>query len=193
MVRAIRFLQTLLISVSLFAGSMAFADYQPQKTAHKAVLEGGDGGGSFPWPWSLAIPFPWKDIQGVWRAEKSGRVFYFGFRRVTTNGIENRLAVKQFDNEECDLMATGVGFDNGKSVVAQMNTNYGQIYRLSLVAFNQEDAPEPPLTNHLSSDHVMVVQISLLGQQTTDWTMQMVKVSSGLEFKCTDPEKKLKF
>lgn len=162
-----------------------------------AFARGGDGGGSHPWPWGLEVPFPWDDVQGIWKVENKGKVYYFGFRRVQ----DTRLFVTQFDASRCMTLGSGPGLVRNKSqkyLVAQITMKAtGESYRMAIYAFDEIDSPEPaaPADGELASDpqHVMVARITSLSTVAPEIAVQMVRISDRLEFKCLGQDKKLKF
>lgn len=141
-----------------------------------------------PWPWALALPFPWTDIQGLWKAEDGDFVSYFAFRVVCKNSNCNcqdsgsicQLRVRQFDASNCYPLATGVGIERTHKVLAQMTSNSGLIYRVDLTAFNEKDSPLPPLKSEVPVHGVMVISMGALNAQGPDEMvhMQIKKISS---------------
>ncbi len=61
-----------------------------------------------PWPWSMAQPFPWTDIQGVWKVQQDDYTSYFSLKVVRQKATGLRqLQVKQYDGATCRVLATG--------------------------------------------------------------------------------------
>lgn len=136
-----------------------------------------------PWPFHLAQPFPWQDIQGLWKVEQGDYISYFALKvvRQKSTGIR-QLQVKQFDGETCRVLANGVGIERNQKVLAQMTSRGGITYRVQLTAFNQKDSPMPPLRGNLPVDEVMVLSIGALEPRGPEEMvhMQIMKVSSAL-------------
>lgn len=183
MVRTIKFLQMLLI-LSIFS----------LNTASQA-WGGDDGGGSHPWPWGLEIPFPWNDVQGIWKVENQGQVYYFGFRRVE----QQRLFITQFDASRCVILGSGPGYirtKRQKYVVAQITLKEtGEAYRMAIYAFAEEDSPEPPVGGVSTPipELVMVARINSMNNTGREIAVQMVRISSQLEYTCIGQDKKIRF
>lgn len=196
MVRTIKLFQMwLILSSILLSAATGFATEQnygiqcAQMAPHGG--SGGGGGGDFPWPWDFAVRFPWEDVQGVWRAEKDGKVFYFMFRRVQAK----RVKIKQIDIDTCEVIGTGQGFERAKTVmVAQMtDTVTREPYNFTLYAFNEKDSPEPPILSKAGTEHVIVFRINSLTSPQPEFAAQMVRISDRPEMSCGPLEKKLKF
>lgn len=178
MVRFIRFFKAFLLVFTISTSSIAFS------------RGGGTGGGDFPWPWGLEVPFPFKDVQGVWKVESKNQTYYFGFRRVA----DKRLLVTQFDATQCESIGSGPGLIRNKSqnyVVSQITMkSTGDVYRMAIYAFVEEDAPMPTE----GMDHVVVARIVNLSSKTErELVVQMSRITDRMEFKCLGQNKKLKF
>ncbi|XGC80701.1 hypothetical protein ACES2L_15360 [Bdellovibrio bacteriovorus] len=136
-----------------------------------------------PWPWSLAQPFPWQDIQGLWKVEQDEFVSYFALKvvRQKSTGLR-QLQVKQYDGETCRLLATGVGIENKQKVLAQMTSKAGTTYRVQLTAFKESDSPIPPLKGRVAVQGVMVLSMGALDNKGPEEMvhMQIMKVSAYL-------------
>jgi hypothetical protein len=199
MVRTIKLFQMLLILSGIIFGSLSSASEYQGYCSDSSVIPNdstvnGGGGGSHPWPWNLAVTFDLKDVQGIWKVQKGGKAYFFGFRRVS----ETRLSIKQFDSNLCTVIASGPGFQKDgieKTVVAQLNnTVTGEVYRMAIYAFNEEDSPEPPLTSRVGvPTPVMVARITSLNTSEREFAVQMVRISDRLEFKCVGHDKILNF
>ncbi len=111
---------------------------QNTNTCSSTTLPAG-GGGVTVWPWSLAKPFPWTSIQGVWTAvgaDKSNLVFDFKVTR-TTDKIK-QLFVEIYNREDCKkayMRGVGVVNTNQKNVV-RVNMNN---VLMKLAMFNTAD------------------------------------------------------
>lgn len=147
-----------------------------------------------PWPMHLAQPFPWNDIQGLWKAEQGEYSSYFALKIVRQKSTGHRqLQVKQFDGDTCRVLATGVGLERNEKVFAQMTSKGGVTYRVQLTAFNKKDAPLPPLRGLIPTDSVMLLSIGTLEPkaETDMFHMQIMKVSAFLTQKvCIEDVKK---
>lgn len=162
-------------------------------SAHGYV--GADGDGRYfptsdnrpvPWPWTLAQPFPWTDIQGLWKVDNGDFVSYFALKvvRLKSTGLR-QLQVKQYDGETCKVLATGVGLERNQRVFAQMTSRAGDTYRVQLTAFSEKDAPVVPLKGNLPTQRVMVLSMGTLDSQLSEQMVhiQIVKISSHMNQK----------
>ncbi|MBO9666769.1 MAG: hypothetical protein J7501_08125 [Bdellovibrio sp.] len=136
------------------------------------------------WPWSLAQPFPWEDIQGLWKVETGDYVSYFAFKVVKQKTSGGRqLEVKQIDGTTRKVLATGPGFETGQMVLAQMTSCGGSTYRVRLTSFKPENSPQPPLMSNLYKGSVMVLSIGNLDAPADEMVdLQITKVSSRFRF-----------
>ncbi|MGZ3773525.1 MAG: hypothetical protein ACXVCY_00735 [Pseudobdellovibrionaceae bacterium] len=142
------------------------------------------------WPWALALPFPWADISGLWKAEDTDSDFvsYFTFDVVCQNAECNcetyksicQLRVRQFDATNCKTLAAGAGIESTHVVLAQMTSISGLIYRIHLTAFSEKDSPLPPLKSDVPFHGVMVLSMGPLDAVGPEDMvhMQIKKISS---------------
>ncbi|MGZ3770854.1 MAG: hypothetical protein ACXVCP_14890 [Bdellovibrio sp.] len=142
-----------------------------------------------PWPWALALPFPWDDIQGLWKAEDGDFVSYFAFKVVCDKpeckcepGKDFcQLKVRQYDSTTCRLLADGAGIESTHKVLAQMTSMVtGMIYRVDLTSFSEKDSPLPPLKSDVPIHGVMVISIGEFNVSSPDEMvhMQIRKISA---------------
>lgn len=135
------------------------------------------------WPWRLAQPIPWGDIQGGWKVEDGEYVSYFTFRKIYRQSNQVRqISVKQIDPQGCQVIARGVGIEKGAFIYAQMTSSDGGIYRLNLSAFKCSDSPLSPEEKKDCADSMMVLSMGELSAQNLDQMihMRIIKVSSDL-------------
>lgn len=130
------------------------------------------------WPWGLARPFPWKDIQGTWRAETvNGSYTYFSFAVVRSEKAAKQLRVVQYKNlESCEVMARGVGREYDNQINAQMTSKAdGVSFRILMAAFDPKDLAEPVSC----TGAVMGMSMIPFGPRTANkpYNMPLVKVS----------------
>ena len=112
-----KFTLKLMIGVLFFAVSLqASADraFAAVNTCNKTIL-----GGSDVFPWTVAEPFPWKTIQGVWKVHNNSDML-FQFRVTNPNKKNRRLLVQVYSRENCVeplYKVPGVISDTEKDVV----------------------------------------------------------------------------
>lgn len=188
----------LVLAVIGLWGTVSNAKANASLCSHMAEPTGGGGGGGdlTPWPSSIVRPFPWDDVQGLWKVEddKTGDVWFFALKRLRiTPSCERPLQVRQIDGSTCKVVATGVGFDHNKVVRAQMNSRDGKTYRIAFTAFNQEDAPMAPIEGKIHLDSVVVLSMANVDSPLNSDVrhMQIVKVSNTLDIRtCTQDIKR---
>lgn len=174
----------LLVLAALVVGSMTTSQsiaYSTDAEYEEHVMPANDRW--VPWPWSNRQPFPWYDIQGMWKVEQDEFTSYFSFKVVThkSSGIR-QLQVKQFDGESCRVLATGVGVETDKKILAQMTSKGGIIYRVELTAFSEEDLRKkdiPPLRGDIPTREAMVLSMSTF-DAPEQYHMQIVKISASV-------------
>lgn len=180
----------LLAALIVFSSLAAHAEVLNDSEEH--IMPAGDRW--TPWPWSMAQPFPWNDIRGMWKVQQDDFVSYFALKvvRSRSTGIR-QLQVKQIDGQNCKVIATGVGIEKGSRVLAQMTSRSGVTYRVHLTSFDQKDSPQAPLKGAESLHKVMVLSIGDLDQKGVDQMahIQILKVSRYLDLRiCTEDLKK---
>jgi hypothetical protein len=135
------------------------------------------------WPWRLAQPIPWSDIQGIWKVEDGDYVSYFTFRKIYRAGSDVRqISVRQIDPSGCQVVARGVGIEKGSFIYSQMTSEDGGIYRLNLSVFKCADSPLSTMEQQKCSDSMVVLSMGELSAQNLDQMihMRIMKVSSDL-------------
>lgn len=139
-----------------------------------------------PWPWGLEQPFPWNEIQGMWKIADGADVpmSYFSLKVINSkkSGVK-QLIVKQFDADTCDIIASGVGIAVNDVLRAQMTTTeYASepwvTFRLSIRAFKAEKSPEPPIG--LTRQVVVLSMTGLDGNPSKNLHIQIGKTSQNI-------------
>lgn len=181
-----KFFKILLIA-SFLASANAFAGFPEDEH----IIPASDNR-PVPWPWSLAQPFPWTDIQGLWKVEQGDFTSYFALKLVRQKSTGARqLQVKQFDGDTCRVLATGVAIERSQKVLAQMTSRAGTTYRVQLTAFKEKDSPIPPLKSNVPVQGVMVLSMGRLDSQEEMVHLQIKKISAQLTQKfCIEDTKK---
>lgn len=143
------------IGISLIAPSMGWA-----KVTYEAIAP--MGGDWVPWPFGAEQAFPWKDIQGLWKAEGEDFTAMYSLRVVVEKDAGIRiLKIKQLDPNTCKIVAAGVGTEEGMIVRAMMTGKEGVTFRVTFRAFDIADSPEPLIPGISRNPHdVIVLSIS---------------------------------
>lgn len=184
-------LRSILLATLIFTGLVLRGQSYAAEDEH--IIPASDNR-PVPWPWTLAQPFPWTDIQGLWKVEQGDFTSYFALKvvRQKSTGIR-QLQVKQFDGDTCKMLSTGVGIERNQKVLAQMTSRGGTTYRVQLTAFSEKDSPLPPLKGNVPTQAVMVLSMGALDNKAPDEMihMQIVKISAHLTQKvCMEDIKK---
>jgi hypothetical protein len=117
-------MKRLILAVLFVFCSNVFAQVSINNTCSGTALP--SGGGSDTFPWSVARPFPWTSIQGVWTVvdiEKSNLVFEFKVTRTTEKS--KQLFVEIYERGNCKkayMRGVGVVNTTEKNVV-RINMN----------------------------------------------------------------------
>jgi hypothetical protein len=144
-----------------------------------------------PWPWGFEMPFPWSDVQGMWKVADADFNSYFVLKVVRSKDSGQRLlVVRQIDPDTCKITATGVGYESARVVRAQMTSDEGVTYRIAVRAFAKEDSPRPAVGKGDESQ-VMVLSILDMDAATTlPIHVQIGKVANSIDLKgCTNSQK----
>ena len=168
---------------------MLSAHAEPVRSDHGDIREINDNR-PIVLPWSLAIEFPWRSIQGFWKVEQDGFVSYFSLKviREKTSG-DILLRVRQIDGYSCKEIAAGVGYErkSQQAVLAQMTDIDGKSYRIKLTAFRFEDVEKsslPPVQSRIRMDSVMVMSVkNLETPNLAPVHIQITKVANTLGIK----------
>lgn len=177
-----KFILTAAVLAGLFTASLATESQAAVENEDEHVMPVSDRW--TPWPWKFVQPFPWTDIQGLWKVEQDDFVSYFSFKVVVhrRTGIR-QLQVKQYDGESCRILATGVGLENDKKILSQMTSRGGMIYRVELTAFSEKDLLRSdiiPVKGNIPTEGVVVLSMSTFdsSEPANKFHMQIMKISS---------------
>lgn len=115
----------------------AQANLNVNSCSHSKIQDGVDI-----WPWSVAQPFPWDNIQGYWQLGDD----QFSFLRAEvvnpTNKRKKILSLSIHDGGPCSApIAKGTGYIHiaEKNVVVALITDGVYQYRLKIAKFNSSD------------------------------------------------------
>jgi hypothetical protein len=164
--------------------SMGMGSGLPVQSAdiEKIATPTGNGTGPIlPWPWGYESPFPWTMVQGVWAVEYNSFKSYFVFR-VIKKGYLSQLEVKQVDPVTCEILATGIGFEQERTVRAQMSGKNGSIYRVALRSFSEKLISEQVGVKPVGGQYVVISVIPFDTSKTTVLPMQLI--SNRLSYRC---------
>ncbi|OFZ28380.1 MAG: hypothetical protein A2622_04575 [Bdellovibrionales bacterium RIFCSPHIGHO2_01_FULL_40_29] len=154
-------------------------------------------GGIDTWPWQVAQPFPWNNIQGVWKLD-SETDSYFKMRVTGQNKKGKILNITKYTIENCNRpIATGVGFVDSfeKNIVRGIISDKTLRYQMTLGFFNPKQLAED---SPLCEDQVLAASIEVIGQKGGISSpidpgayeielMVLKKVSNSLDFYCRGP------
>lgn len=131
-------MKKLMLAVLLLFCSGVFAQVNSGNTCTGVAIP---AGGHDTFPWSIAKPFPWTSIQGVWtvaNASKEQESLVFEFKVTRTTDKLKQLFVEIYDRENCKKAAMrGVGVVNtAERNVVRVNLNN---VLMKLAMFNTAD------------------------------------------------------
>lgn len=179
-----------ILSLSLvvsFLSAAAFGGYLPYSdlpvTANVGALTAHPSDNTVPWPWGAEMPFPWSFVQGVWFARQGEFESYFVFRIVKQKSGINQLEVKQVDPINCEVIASGVGYEQNRVVRAQMSMlSGGGAYRVFLRAFNAKSVPNGKIqAKPVNNQYVVLSVIPFDPSKTVNIPMQLITNRLGFE------------
>lgn len=100
------------------------------------------GGGADGFPWSIARPFPWSDIQGVWKLRDGVNPFYLKAKVIRTTSNRKILSLSVITEGNCAKpIAQGLGyvdFSERNVVRAIMNDGIAK-YQIKIASFDVRD------------------------------------------------------
>jgi hypothetical protein len=177
-------------------GAMESVDYASNsdsfqlQACHEAGADTSRGSEPVPWPFGGEAPFPWKDMPGIWKAERGSSVFYFTFEVINqaANG-EQKMRIQQFDPESCEVRASGMGTEVDRVVHGVMQGKKHN-YQITVRAFDGDNIANE-FTTYSSGEYVTVLSVQKLNPKAFTYYYQLTKVlSDGLNCKLTRGEKK---
>lgn len=125
-----------------------------------AKIQGGVDG----FPWSIAKPFPWSDIQGIWKLRDGVVPFYLKAKVIRTTSNRKILNLSVISQGNCSRpIAQGLGYiDFSERNVVRAILNDGvEKYQLKLAAFSVRDLEID--SNSCGDNDVVVASIQLIG------------------------------
>lgn len=158
-------LKCLVVATAMLSGAMSFSATLQRVEECSAKIQGGVD----VFPWSVARPFPWNDIQGVWevKGNSSDVQIYMKARVSSTIGNKKILNISIIEEGNCGQpLAKGTGFIdyNDPNVVRSMVNDGTYRYQLRMALFNSKDLS---IDSMACGDHVLAASIQILGQSSS--------------------------
>lgn len=119
-------------------------------------------GGVDGFPWSVARPFPWNDIQGIWKISE-GTTTYLKARVINSTNNRKLLNVVLIDSANCSKpVARGTGYIDfaEKNVVRAILSDDLYRYQVKLAEF---DAKYLQIDANMCGDTVMAASTQIIG------------------------------
>ncbi len=122
-------------------------------------------GGIDTWPWQYAEPFPWDNIQGVWKLNTDSSDVYFKMKVISQTKKGKILNISKFSTQNCAKpLATGVGFvgTQEKNIVRGVISDKTLRYQITLGLFDTKQ-----LTNDVATcgDQFLAASMEVIGQR----------------------------
>lgn len=178
------FVVSFVLSVSQAGKDNAGGGYVPpsSKSDINQLMDGGDGDHYVPIPWGAELPFPWTIVSGIWMAKYGNFESFFDFKVIkekqNSAGIK-QVEVHQIDSSTCQVIAKGMGYAQNRVVRAQMISEVGSVYRISLRAFRETALPSMEPIN----SQVVVLSIYPI-ESRAGYHMPINKVAVRSSFRC---------
>ncbi len=184
-------MKTLLMSLSLIFLTSLSAHSQQICTIQAL-------GGVDTWPWQYAQPFPWDNIQGIWRLSTDTSGVYFKMKVTGQNKKGKILNITKFSTDNCNkALASGVGFvgSSEKNIVRGVISDRTLRYRLTLGLFDTKQLSDDTVA---CGDQVLAASMEVIGQRSLSsisgapvtnevQLMLLKKVSKSIETICKRP------
>lgn len=128
----------LLVFVMSFA-SISYAGFEDDFTCDTTVA-GGDV-----WPWCVALPFPWEEIEGYWRLGNDKQSYLQARLERAAEGVESgRKILKIYLHNDgiCSkayAVGTGSIYPSEKNVMQGLVSSYLYRYQLKIALFDSRD------------------------------------------------------
>lgn len=155
------------------AQSLSFPSYSPSQTSFlpstgsvssqecNAKIKGGGVDG---FPWSIALPFPWADIQGVWKLRDGVNPAYLKAKVIRTTSNRKILNLSVISEGNCAKpLAQGLGyvdFSERNVVRAIMNDGTAK-YQIKIASFDVRDLEMDSYT--CGDENVVAASIQPIG------------------------------
>ena len=161
----------LIFGLTSFAQSISFpsASEASQTLDCSAKIQGGDY-----FPWSNAQPFPWSDIQGVWKLKDGLVPFYLKAKVVRTTSNRKILSLSIVSEGNCTRpVAQGVGYIDlsEKNVVRAIMNDGASRYQMKLASFDSEDLK---MDSFSCGENIMAASLRLIGPSKPSKTSSLL-------------------
>lgn len=133
-------------------------DFSAWQECNAKIQGGADG-----FPWSVAKPFPWADIQGVWKLRDGALPYYLKAKVIRTTSNRKILSLSVISVGSCSRpIAQGLGyvdFSERNVVRAIMNDGISK-YQMKVASFDVRDLE---IDSSSCGDNVVVALIQPIG------------------------------
>jgi hypothetical protein len=122
------------------------------------------GGGVDGFPWSIAQPFPWSDIQGVWKLRDGVNPFYLKAKVIRTTSNRKILSLSVITEGNCAKpIAQGLGYVDfsERNVVRAIMNDGSAKYQIKIASFDVRDLEMDAYT--CGEEHVVAASIQPIG------------------------------
>lgn len=122
-------------------------------------------GGIDNWPWQYAEPFPWNNIQGIWKLNTDSSDVYFKMKVTGQNKKGKILNISKFSTKNClKTLASGVGFvgSQEKNIVRGVISDKALRYQITLGLFETKQLSDDVLS---CGDQVLAASMEVIGQR----------------------------
>ena len=119
-------------------------------------------GGVDVWPWSMAVPFPWDNIQGFWKLGEEEDT-YVRARVISSTSNRKILSLQIYTEGVCAKPSSkGMGYVDAseKNAVRAILSDSDYKYQLKLGLFNSRDVT---VNADLRCDKVMAASMQIIG------------------------------
>ncbi|MFZ3229846.1 MAG: hypothetical protein WA160_06555 [Pseudobdellovibrio sp.] len=158
-------------------------------------------GGIDTWPWAVAQPFPWNNIQGIWQLNTDLADTYFKIRIGISDSQRKVLIISKIVGGNCSKpVAKGVGFvsSNEKNVIHAVIADDQLRYQLKLAVFNPQDISSSLIyTDGRCNKNILAASAQIIGhtgkmaepltETMPTENMMLKKVSNSLDSICKKP------
>lgn len=159
-------------------------------------------GGVDNWPWASAQPFPWGNIQGIWKLNTDSEDTYFKIRVGISDPKHKVLNITKIVDGDCaNPVAKGVGFvdHDAKNVIHAVIVDDELRYQLTLAMFNTKDLSSEMLSSDTKcgSTKVLAASAQVIGrtgklaapltETMPTEKMLLKKISNSLDSICKKP------
>lgn len=158
---------SLILTTLLLSFSFSAAHASPAASSQFCSDFMSNGGGVDGWPWSVARPFPWDNIEGYWKLSGDG-TSYIKAHVLSSSSTRKILSLIAYGDGLCSKpYARGTGYVDvsEKNVVRALVSDGSYKYQLKLGLFNSMDVFSDSIGGSCGKN-IMAISMQIIATDT---------------------------